>query len=298
VPEEARVVEADTPLLVSALRDPARRHEAAEALARLGTPEAAAALAPHAVAGGPLESVAVAGIGWHGGHVHADRLLAALRSADAATRAAASHAVGAAATADWARPLALALDDDRPQVKVAVLDAVGLARLRELAPEVGASPYLLEERTSDEDPVVASAAREALVPAPTEADRALAGPPCPSTPSDVVALRALLSDRAASVHERALAAVALARSPDPDAVSALAPVTDRWPRLVRAAALLARDRAGHVVRPDDVALERRAFDVARQAHPALVRALDACVEAALRAPVPPDGAHRTSAPAP
>jgi HEAT repeat protein len=176
---------------------------------------------------------------------------------------------------------------------------VRLAAVRALARiPVGASPYLLEERTSDEDPVVASAAREALVPAPTEADRALAGPPCPSTPSDVVALRALLSDRAASVHERALAAVALARSPDPDAVSALAPVTDRWPRLVRAAALLARDRAGHVVRPDDVALERRAFDVARQAHPALVRALDACVEAALRAPVPPDGAHRTSAPAP
>ncbi|GMV41442.1 MAG: hypothetical protein AMXMBFR64_31580 [Myxococcales bacterium] len=280
-PKDAAEIEQPALVLALAGSDADVRRTAAEALARLGTPAAAAALAPHAVPGDPLEAVAVAGLGWAGGH--ADRLLAALRSADAEARNAAAVAVGAAATAHWDRPLAFALQVDRPEVKVAALVAIGLAGRTTLLPDVA-------RLSRDPDPAVREAAFDALrrlplrgaalllaeagqPPAPPPAEGE-APPPCPPMPSDSAALEALLANPSAPIVERALAAVALGRQ---GRTAPLSVAGAAWPRLVRAAALLARHGAGDLIPPEDVALERRALEVGRLAHSALAHPLDACL---------------------
>lgn len=285
-------VEADQESLLVELAstDGATRQRAAAALALLGTPVAAAALAPHAAPGDPLEAVAVAGLGWAGGHEHADRLLAALRSEDAAARDAAAYAVGAAATIDWDRSLAFALQVNRSEVRAAALRAIGLAGRTTMLPDVA-------RWSRDPDPTVRAAAMQALrhldmpgaalllaermkdekVPglgAPEEPLRPLAAT-CPPLPDDPAALESLFADRSASLVLRALAAAEMGRQGH---TGPLERVDRGWPRLVRAAALLARARAGDPVRPDDVELERRALAVARLAHPALQDPLDACLQ--------------------
>lgn len=287
-------VESATAALVNDLASarPKDAARAATSLARLGTPAAARALATRALPGDPLEAVAVAGLGWAGGPAHADRLLAALRSPSADARRAAAFSVGAAATIDWDRPLALALTAADPPGRAAALDAVGLAGRTTLLPDVARA-------TRDGDADVRAAALRALagIPLPGArvllAERAAAegvadvepltpgpstdeAPPagCPPLPDGPEALASLLADTHAALVPRAMAALALGRSGHTAPLETVGPT---WPRLVRAAALIARQQAGEPVPPELVALERRALEVGRLAHPALLGPLDACV---------------------
>jgi len=278
------VAEADLQILATRLPDESGSQQilTAKQIARIGTLETAQVLMPYAQHPGPLQAIAMAGLGWANHRPFRDILLAGLRSEDTEVRKAATWSIAATGASSFARPLSIASKHDRPEVRSSAIQAIALLGYTWMLPEVS-------KASLSEDPLERTAGLRALKRLGTpgslllleerlatlpEEDRAVLldygsqekskPPSLPSLsdhPTDI--LTGILDDPTQPLLKRAVAAVELGKR---GATASIVKYEHDGPRLLQLAAVAGLARGKAVLAPGRMAAVERWLWMVPNAH--------------------------------
>jgi hypothetical protein len=263
----------------------------ARRLARIGTPDAAKALAPYAQRSGPLQAIALAGIGFADHPPYRDILLAGLRSRDSPARKAALWSIAATGSTTFSRPLGITARHERAEVRSAGIEAIGLLGYEWMLPEVSHASFSedAQERLAALKSLKRIGTRgslllltERLATLSDEEEQAvLKGAPLkrptPGTLPDMstqtdAELIEVLRDVTKPLIQRATAAFLLGSGGN---FEPLLSFRDKGPKLLQLASLSGEIKGGQILPPRSLDTVKRWLQRMHKAHPCLFHAGDA-----------------------